>query len=69
MANWCSNTVIFDCDGKVLKNIQALFEGMAEKEAETKVLLKKVEDKGVSACLFNNSEEAIEHSKSIGLIR
>jgi len=32
-------------------------------------LLKKVEEKGVKACLFNNSEEAIEHSKSIGLIR
>ncbi|SES28033.1 App1 family protein [Pedobacter rhizosphaerae] len=39
-----------------------------EKERETKALLKKVEEKGVKYCLFQSSEEAIKHSKAIGLI-
>lgn len=39
-----------------------------EKERETKALLKKVEEKGVKSCLFQSSEEAIKHSKAIGLI-
>ena len=55
---------------KYPKNIEAVYirNIRPEKEVETRQLLKKVEDKGVRACLFNCSEEAIEHSKSIGLI-
>lgn len=53
------------------KNIEAVYirNIRPEKEVETRQLLNKVEEKGVRACLFNNSEEAIEHSKSIGLIQ
>ncbi|MET0570153.1 MAG: phosphatase domain-containing protein [Pedobacter agri] len=40
-----------------------------EKEEETQNLLQKVKAKNVSALLFNDSSEAIEHSKSIGLIQ
>ncbi|RNL49587.1 App1 family protein [Pedobacter jejuensis] len=39
-----------------------------EKEVETKELLQKIENQNVHTCLYKNSEEAIEHSKSIGLI-
>ena len=56
---------------KYPKNIEALYirNIRPEKEVETRQLLNKVEEKGVSACLFNNSVEAIEHSKAIGLIQ
>lgn len=56
---------------KYPKNIEAVYirNIRPEKEIETRELLKKIEDKGVRACLFINSEEAIEHSKSIGLIQ
>ncbi|MDQ1140525.1 App1 family protein [Pedobacter agri] len=40
-----------------------------EKEEETRNLLDKVKAKNVSALLFDDSSEAIEHSKSIGLIQ
>jgi len=56
---------------KYPKNIEAVYirNIRPEKEAESLKLLRKIEDKNVRACLFNNSEEAIEHSKSIGLIQ
>jgi phosphatidate phosphatase APP1 len=56
---------------KYPQNIEAVYirNIRPEKETETKELLKKVKDKGVEACLFKDSEEAIKHSKSIGLIR
>ncbi|WP_406824985.1 App1 family protein [Pedobacter sp. KACC 23697] len=56
---------------KYPQNIEAVYirNIRPEKETETKELLKKVKDKGVEACLFKESEEAIKHSKSIGLIR
>ncbi|WP_412467032.1 App1 family protein [Pedobacter sp. KLB.chiD] len=55
---------------KYPQNIEAVYirNISPEKEVETKTLLKKVKDKGVEACLFKDSEEAIAHSKSIGLI-
>jgi len=55
---------------KYPKNIEAVYirNIRPEKEEETRDLLKKVEEKGVSACLFNSSNEAIEHSKFLGLI-
>ncbi|SDH22787.1 Uncharacterized conserved protein [Pedobacter terrae] len=56
---------------KYPKNIEAVYirNIRPEKELETKELLKKVKDKGVEACLFNDSAEAIVHSRSIGLIQ
>jgi len=53
------------------QNIEAVYirNIRPQKASTTKELLKKVKDKGVEACLFNNSEEAIEHSRSIGLIQ
>jgi phosphatidate phosphatase APP1 len=56
---------------KYPQNIEAVYirNIRPENETETKELLKKVKDKGVEACLFKDSEEAIKHSKSIGLIR
>ncbi|WP_244215256.1 App1 family protein [Pedobacter miscanthi] len=55
---------------KYPKNIEAVYirNIRPQNTEETKLLLAKVENKGVSACLFNNSEEAIQHSKAIGLI-
>lgn len=56
---------------KYPKNIEAVYirNIRPEKEAKTRQLLKMVEERGVKACLFNYSEEAIEHSKFIGLIQ
>jgi len=56
---------------KYPENIEAVYirNIRPEREVETLQLLNKVEDKNVRACLFNNSEEAIEHSKLIGLIQ
>jgi phosphatidate phosphatase APP1 len=55
---------------KYPKNIAAVYirNVRTEKEMETKALLKKVEEKGVKSCLFKSSEEAIKHSRAIGLI-
>ena len=55
---------------KYPKNIEAIYirNIRPEKENETRTLLKKVEVNQVHTCLFNNSSEAIEHSKAIGLI-
>ncbi|WP_293310451.1 App1 family protein [Pedobacter sp. UBA5917] len=55
---------------KYPENIEAVYirNILPQKAAETKLLLLKVENKGVSTCLFNDSEEAIQHSKVIGLI-
>ncbi|MCX2474312.1 DUF2183 domain-containing protein [Pedobacter sp. MC2016-05] len=56
---------------KYPKNIEAVYirNIRPEKENETRELLQKVEAKNVCACLFKNSNEAIEHSKKIGLIQ
>ncbi|GGI22831.1 App1 family protein [Pedobacter mendelii] len=56
---------------KYPKNIEAVYirNIRPEKEAETKALLQKIELKNIHSCLFNDSTEAIKHSKSIGLIR
>lgn len=56
---------------KYPQNIEAVYirNIRPEKELETNELLKKVKDKGVEACLFKDSEEAIRHSRSIGLIQ
>ena len=55
---------------KYPENIEAVYirNIRPEREVATRALLKKVEDKGVRACLFNDSNEAIAHSKTIGLI-
>lgn len=55
---------------KYPKNIEAIYirNILPEKEAETRTLLKKVEVNKIHTCLFNHSNEAIEHSKTIGLI-
>jgi len=55
---------------KYPKNIEAIYirNIRPEKENETRTLLKKVEVNNVYTCLYNNSNEAIEHSKTIGLI-
>jgi len=55
---------------KYPNNIEAIYirNIRSEREDETKKLLEKVEASNVYTCLFNNSNEAIEHSKKIGLI-
>ena len=35
MANWCSNTVVFEGNEEVIKQIQQLFQTMKEKEKQT----------------------------------
>lgn len=35
MANWCSNTVVFEGKPKAIKQIQQLFQTMKEKEEKT----------------------------------
>lgn len=56
---------------KYPQNIEAVYirNIRPEKEPETKLLLQRIESQKVYACLFNNSEEAIEHSRTIGLIQ
>ncbi|MNQ88838.1 hypothetical protein D3C85_1041210 [compost metagenome] len=56
---------------KYPENIEAVYirNIRPEKELDTLQLLKKVEDKNVKTCLFNNSKQAIEHSRLIGLIQ
>ena len=56
---------------KYPKNIEAVYirNIRPEKENETRELLQKIEAKNVCFCLFKNSNEAIEHSKKIGLIQ
>ncbi len=55
---------------KYPKNIAAVYirNVRKEKELETSALLKRITNKQISTCLFETSEEAIQHSKSIGLI-
>ncbi|RYE55625.1 MAG: DUF2183 domain-containing protein [Sphingobacteriales bacterium] len=55
---------------KYPKNIQAVYIRNIRREMElpTKELLKRIEAKGISTCLFTDSKEAIAHSESIGLI-
>jgi len=55
---------------KYPQNIEAVYirNIRKEKEPATNEVLRKIEAKGVSTCLFMHSEEAIAHSVSIGLI-
>ncbi|MGY4383219.1 phosphatidate phosphatase APP1 [Pedobacter sp. UYP24] len=55
---------------KYPKNIAAVYIRNVRKgkELETIDLLKRISNQHISTCLFNTSEEAIQHSKSIGLI-
>jgi phosphatidate phosphatase APP1 len=38
------------------------------RELTTRTLLEKIEKQQIKTCLFSESEEAIQHSKEIGLI-
>ena len=55
---------------KYPKNISAVYirNVRKEREAETRLLLDRISAQNVSTCLFDSSDEAIVHSKSIGLI-
>jgi phosphatidate phosphatase APP1 len=55
---------------KYPKNISAVYirNVRKEKEQETLALLARIEAQNVNTCLFNSSEEAMSHSKKIGLI-
>ncbi len=56
---------------KYPENIEAVYirNIRQKKESDTKILMEQIESKNVKTCLFNNSAEAIEHSKTIGLIQ
>lgn len=55
---------------KYPENIKAIYirNIRPEKETETRKLLGNAERQNIQTCLFQNSSEAIQHSKSIGLI-
>ncbi|RYD80343.1 MAG: DUF2183 domain-containing protein [Sphingobacteriales bacterium] len=55
---------------KYPKNIEAVYirNIRPEKAVETHMSLQKIKLQNIYCCLFNNSAEAIEHSKAIGLI-
>ncbi|MEJ5994070.1 phosphatase domain-containing protein [Pedobacter sp. Du54] len=55
---------------KYSKNITAIYirNVRPEKQEITKSLLAQIEEKGISTCLFEHSDEAIAHSKRIKLI-
>lgn len=55
---------------KYPKNIEAIYirNIRKEKREEATGLLKEVEQYGIKTCLFNSSEEAMLHSRKIGLI-
>lgn len=55
---------------KYPKNIAAVYIRNVRKEMEepAKTLLSRIAAKNIPTCLFSSSAEAIEHSKSIGLI-
>nr|WP_294877427.1 phosphatase domain-containing protein [uncultured Pedobacter sp.] len=55
---------------KYPKNIAAVYIRNIRKDMEepTKALLKRIEAQNIRTCLFENSVDAIEHSKKIGLI-
>lgn len=55
---------------KYPKNILAVYirNVRKEREEETLALLDRIEAQNVRTCLFDSSEEAMSHSKSIGLI-
>lgn len=64
-------TIYTTIAGKYPKNIEAIYirNIRKEKEAEARDLLDAVElAQQVKTCLYNTSEEAIRHSKKIGLI-
>ena len=56
---------------KYPKNIEAVYirNIRPSKEIATQKILDQIELNGVKTCLFVNSEQAIEHSKAIGLIQ
>jgi len=53
------------------KNIEAVYirNIRPERKIDTEALMQKIQAQHVHACLFRTSNEAIEHSKSIGLIQ
>ncbi|RZM23670.1 MAG: DUF2183 domain-containing protein [Pedobacter sp.] len=55
---------------KYPKNIQAVYirNIRRQKELPARELLARIEAKGIATCLFIDNQEAIEHSKRIGLI-
>lgn len=55
---------------KYPKNIEAVYirNIRKEKEAGTKEFLQRIEAQNIRTCLFENSLDAIDHSKRIGLI-
>ncbi|MHA4893931.1 App1 family protein [Pedobacter sp. PWIIR3] len=55
---------------KYPQNIAAVYirNVRKDKEFDTNELLKRISRQQISTCLFDTSKEAIEHSKSIGLI-
>lgn len=55
---------------KYPKNIEAVYirDIRASRTSVTRAILAKIEANGVKTCLFTNSDEAIQHSKAIGLI-
>ncbi|RZK41622.1 MAG: DUF2183 domain-containing protein [Pedobacter sp.] len=55
---------------KYHENIVAVYirNVRASRLSQTKELLAKMEEKGIKTCLFKSSDEAISHSKKIGLI-
>lgn len=55
---------------KYPKNIEAVYirNVRKDREKETKALLARITAQNVSTCFFNSSEEAMLHSRSIGLI-
>ena len=55
---------------KYSKNMAAVYIRNVRKSraAETEQILLKIQEKGIPVCFFKNSKEAIQHSKSIGLI-
>lgn len=64
-------TIYTTIANKYPKNIEAIYirNIRKDKESEARVLLQGVESaKQIKTCLYNSSEEAIQHSKKIGLI-
>jgi len=55
---------------KYSKNVEAVYirNVRPSREEETNLILKQVESKNISTCLFKDSIDAIEHSRKIGLI-
>lgn len=52
------------------QNIKAIYirQTTKSKKKETQTVLKNIESMNVATCYFQNSEKAIEHSRSIGIV-